>query len=80
VLRYDAASEHASAEEMQALFKANRGTLYLLGVLLALLAYVPLVGFLAPVLFGLAFTHFLLGELAARREAPIGAKGRVIDA
>jgi hypothetical protein len=37
----------------------------------ALLAYVPLLGFVAPVLFGLAFIHLLLGELQALREAPI---------
>ena len=71
VLRYDALAEHASAEEMQPIFAARRGTLYVLGALLALLAYVPLVGFVAPVLFGLAFIHLLLGELQALRQAPI---------
>jgi hypothetical protein len=43
----------------------------MLGAVLALLAYVPLVGFLAPMLLGLAFIHFLLGELEALRQAPI---------
>ena len=38
-----------------------------MGVLLALTAYVPFVGFLAPVAFGLAFIHYLLGALAAER-------------
>jgi hypothetical protein len=71
VLRYDALSEHATAEEMQQLFKARRGTLYMMGAVLALLAYVPLVGFVAPVLFGLAFIHLLLGELQRLRNAPI---------
>lgn len=71
VLRYDALAEHASIEEMLQVFAANRGRLYALGAVLALLAYVPLVGFVAPVLFGLAFIHFLLGELQALREAPI---------
>jgi hypothetical protein len=71
VLRYDALAEHASVEEMLQVFAANRGRLYALGAVLALLAYVPLVGFVAPVLFGLAFIHFLLGELQALREAPI---------
>ena len=71
VLRYDALAEHASADEMRTIFAARRGALYLLGAVLALLAYVPLVGFLAPVLFGLAFIHFLLGELEAMRQAPI---------
>jgi len=71
VLRYDALAEHASGEEMLRIFSARRGTLYWMGAILALLAYVPLVGFIAPVLFGLAFVHLLLGELQALREAPI---------
>ena len=71
VLRYDALAEHATADEMRAVFAANRGTLYLLGFMLALFAYVPLLGFFAPVVFGLAIIHFLLGELEARRQAPI---------
>jgi hypothetical protein len=71
VLRYDALAEHATGEEMQRLFRARRSSLYALGAILALLAYVPFVGFLAPVLFGLAFIHLLLGELQVLREAPI---------
>jgi len=71
VLRYDALAEHATADEMRSIFAARRGALYLLGAILALLAYVPLVGFLAPVLFGLAFIHFLLDELESLRKAPI---------
>ena len=71
VLRYDALAEHATADEMRQIFASRRSTLYALGVVLALLAYIPLVGFVAPVLFGLAFIHLLLGELQARRQAPI---------
>jgi CysZ protein len=71
VLRYDALAEHASADELRAVFAAQRGTLYLLGVALALVAYVPLVGFFAPVLFGLSFIHALLAALKVHREAPI---------
>ena len=78
VLRYDALAEHATGEEMQRLFSARRGSLYALGAILALLAYVPLVGFIAPVLFGLSFIHLLLGELQALREAPI--EGEVLRA
>ena len=71
VLCYDALAEHATADEMRAIFAANRGLLYLLGFVLALVAYVPLLGFFAPVLFGLAFIHFLLADLDTRRQAPI---------
>lgn len=71
VLRYDALAEHATADEMRALFAARRKPLYLLGAVLALAAYVPVVGLFAPVLVGLAFIHYLLGELQAFRQAPI---------
>jgi hypothetical protein len=67
LLRYDALAEHADAGEMARLFRRRRGPLYILGLLLALLAYVPLLGFFAPVLFGLAFIHYLLGALAVER-------------
>jgi len=69
LLRYDALAEHADAGEMARIFRARRGALYVLGLLLALVAYVPLLGFFAPVLFGLAFIHYLLGALAAERRA-----------
>jgi len=67
LLRYDALAEHADAPEMKRIFGRRFGSLYLMGFLLALLAYVPIVGFFAPVLFGLAFIHYLLGALAAYR-------------
>lgn len=75
LLRYDALAEHADGDEMRALFRERRGALYLLGALLAVIAYVPLLGFLAPVWLGLTFIHYLLGALAARREH--GAPARV---
>jgi len=67
LLRYDALAEHAERDEMRRIFRERRGHLYLLGLLLALLAYVPLVGFIGPVLFSLAFTRYLLGALAEHR-------------
>ena len=67
LLRYDAIATHADAAEMRHVFSENRGALYLMGFLLALLAYVPLIGFFAPVVFGLVFIHYLLGALAAYR-------------
>jgi hypothetical protein len=67
LLRYDALAEHADAGEMTRVFSERRGALYLMGLLLALVAYVPILGFFAPVVFGLAFIHYLLGALAAYR-------------
>ncbi len=63
LLRYDALGEHADREEMARIFRARRGALFTLGLLLALVAYIPFVGFIAPVVFGLAFIRYLLGAL-----------------
>jgi hypothetical protein len=73
LLRYDALAEHADAAEMARVFRERRGSLLLLGFLLALVAYVPFVGFVAPVVFGLAFIRYLLGalqEVRARAMVP----------
>ncbi|MDP1718451.1 MAG: EI24 domain-containing protein [Burkholderiales bacterium] len=67
MFRYDALAEHASAEEFARVTRASRGDLFLLGILLSLLLYVPLVNLLVPVLSGLAFTHLGLGRLAQAR-------------
>ena len=63
LLRYDAVGEHADTEEMGRIFRDRRGSLYVMGLLLGLAAYVPVVGFFAPVVFSLAFIHYLLGAL-----------------
>ena len=70
LLRYDALAEHADRQEMRQIFRQRRGHLYLLGLIMALIAYVPVIGFVAPVLFGLAFIRYLLGALAEHR-APL---------
>lgn len=69
MFRYDALAEHASAAEYADILRASRGDLFLLGILLSLLLYVPLVNLLVPVLSGLAFTHFCLARLAQVRAA-----------
>jgi len=67
LLRYDALADHADAAEMERVFREQRGPLLMLGFLLALVAYVPFVGFLGPVVFGLAFIRYLLGALESIR-------------
>jgi hypothetical protein len=67
LLRYDALAEHADVAEMRRLFSERRGALYLLGFLLALLAFVPFINFIGPVVFGLAFIRYLLGALESIR-------------
>jgi CysZ protein len=74
LFRYDALAEHASREEYDALVRRTKGRLYLLGLLLAALYYVPFVNLVAPVFSGLAFTHFCLAELAVHRAASGQAK------
>ncbi len=69
LFRFDALSDHASAEEYRAILEAGWGRMYVLGLLLALLYYVPLLNLLVPVLSGLAFTHFGLAELQKLRRS-----------
>lgn len=67
LLRYDALAEHASPEEFAQIVRNSRGDLFLLGILLSLLLYVPVVNLLVPVLSGLAFTQLCLAKLATVR-------------
>ena len=67
IFRYDALAEHASREEFARITRASRGDLFLLGILVSPLLYVPVVNLLVPVLSGLAFTHFCLARLARDR-------------
>jgi hypothetical protein len=69
LFRYDALAEHASSAELRELIRAHRGQWLGLGVLLALIGHLPIVGFFVPVLSGLAFTHFGLARLRALRLA-----------
>ena len=71
LLRYDALADHADRLEMQRIFRERRVALYVMGFLLALLAYVPFVGFIGPVVFGLAFIRYLLGALQELRARAI---------
>lgn len=67
LFRYDALSEHATREEYREITMRAKSRLYLLGLLLAGLYYLPFVNLIAPVVSGLAFTHFCLEELARMR-------------
>jgi hypothetical protein len=71
VFRYDAAGEHASAEEMRELFRRHAVSLYALGIVLSLLAHIPVIGFFIPVIAGLAFIHYCLERLAELRRSPV---------
>lgn len=67
LFRYDALAIHADTGELKVVVEKNRGKLWVLGILLGLVQFVPLLNFFAPVLTGLAFIHFCLGKLRDRR-------------
>lgn len=69
LLRYDALSEHADRQEYARILARAKGRLYGLGIVLALLYYIPLVNLIAPVASGLAYTHLCLAELSRLRSA-----------
>lgn len=69
LFRYDAIAEHASAEEMTALFSSERAGWWGLGLLTGLVQFVPLLNLLGPVLAALAFIHFGLARLKQKRLA-----------
>ena len=68
VFRYDALAEHATAAEI---VRRHRGELFLLGVALAIIGHVPVLGLFMPVYGGLAFIHYGLECLDELRSEPI---------
>ena len=73
---YDALSMHATDGEWASLRAAQKAPLFMLGLTMALLAHIPLVGLLAPALAALAFVHFGLEALRrSRGEAVVTIEG-----
>ncbi len=64
---YDALSMHASDGEWQAIRSAQKMPLFMLGLTMALLAHVPVLGLLVPALAALSFVHFGLEALRRAR-------------
>lgn len=73
LFRYDALAEHASADEMAALFRSERSGWWGLGLLTGLLQFVPLLNLLGPVFAALAFIHYGLARLE-RQRSPNGPR------
>ena len=67
MFRYDALADHASAAEYRRVVQGSSGRLVLMGLLLALIYYVPVLNLVVPVFSALAFTHLCLGELSRIR-------------
>ena len=76
VYRYDALAEHGSPTEIAELIARNRGEMFLLGVALAVIGHVPLLGLAMPVYGGLVFIHYGLARLGELREEPIDGGAR----
>jgi hypothetical protein len=71
VYRYDALAEHGTFTEIAELVARNRGELFLLGVALAVIGHLPLVGLAMPVYGGLVFIHYCLARLDESRSEPL---------
>ena len=63
----DALAAHASKEEWKTLHAAHGGRLWGLGLVAALLAHVPLLGFFAPALAAMSFVHYGFEALRSER-------------
>ena len=69
LFRYDALAEHASREEFDLIVERAGWRLYLLGALVGLLQFVPLLNLISPVYIGLAYIHLCLSELKLLRQS-----------
>ena len=64
---YDVLQDFATSEERLLIEKSESQTLYGMGLLLGLLAYIPLAVFVLPVFSALAYSYYALNELRAIR-------------
>lgn len=76
LFRYDALADHADRAEYAHIVSRNKGALFGLGLVLAPLYYVPLVNLAAPVITGLAFTHYCLNALRELRATSTGQRSK----
>lgn len=65
---YDVLEEFASREEKLRIEKENRGLLYVLGIILGFINYIPLAFVVAPTFASLAYSYFCLNALKDLRE------------
>ncbi len=68
VFFYDVLESFASKEEMVFLEKSQKRSLYLLGLILGFLNYLPMTFVIMPVFAGLAYSYFCLNALKELRE------------
>lgn len=68
---YDALSMHATDDEWRTLYLRHKAPLFMLGLTMALLVHVPVVGLLVPALAALSFVHYGLEALRRSRGGAI---------
>lgn len=66
--RFDALAEHALPAERLVIVERERGSLYLGGLVGALVAHVPVLNLLAPAFTAVLFVHLCLGALRTLRQ------------
>ena len=78
---YDALSMHATDVEWQSLRSQHKGPMFMLGLTMALLAHIPIIGLLVPALAALAFVHYGLETLRRSRGGALltGEARRVVE-
>ena len=64
---YDAVSAHADRAELALLMSGSKSSLYVIGIIGALLYLVPIVNLIAPVYIGLVYIYFNLARLQRMR-------------
>ena len=62
---------HATVDEWRLLRRQHGFPMLLLGVILALLAHIPVIGLLTPTLAALAYTHYCLEALRRLRQGAV---------
>jgi uncharacterized protein involved in cysteine biosynthesis len=68
---YDALSMHATEVEWQTLRGQHKGSMFMLGLTMALLAHIPIIGLPVPALAALSFVHYGLETLRRSRGGAI---------
>ena len=69
IFSYDVLQDYASAAERLAFEKKYLNESWGLGLLTAVISWLPVINFLAPALTALVFIHFYLGSLQKERSA-----------
>ena len=68
---YDALSMHATEDEWRDLKQRHKAPLFMLGLTMALLAHIPILGLLVPAITALSFVHYGLEALRRTRDGAL---------